>query len=128
MTGGVGQGVATGSWITPGWIDAIVAGVALEALVLGVLLAREGRAGLLVPLLAFLGSGAALLLALRAALSRTDAEWIGVALLVSGALHVVSLRVLWRARSLVPSVRRHPHPRSDAAAIVESGPAPGRSC
>ena len=82
--------------IPPSLIDAILLGVALEFAASSVLLARRGVSRLVLPLLLYLFSGAALLAALRAALSDAAPHWIALALLASGAAHVGSMRELYR--------------------------------
>jgi hypothetical protein len=72
-------------------VDAILALVAVEALALLWWRRARGRGPPVVQSLAFLGSGAALLLALRAALGGWPA-WVALgALLLAGVAHVVHL-------------------------------------
>jgi hypothetical protein len=78
-------------WITPGMLDAIVAGVALEFVGLAALLVHARSPRLIVPLLLYLASGAFLLLALRASLAGAATAWIALALLASLVVHVASL-------------------------------------
>lgn len=69
-------------------VDLILLLVVLE----GVVLARRlGTSGVL-----FLGSGAALMLALRAALAGWRGEVILLCLAASGVLHALQLRAMWR--------------------------------
>lgn len=84
------------TWITPGWIDAIVVAVVLESAVLSMFLLHASAARLVAPLLLYLASGASLLLALRAALAAADANWIAIALLASLLTHATSLGMLYR--------------------------------
>jgi len=74
----------------PRVIDAILLLVVLEALVV----VRQGRLGILPTLL----SGAALLLAVRAALAGWGEEAIALALLVAGVAHAIDLWLRWRER------------------------------
>lgn len=82
--------------ITPGLIDLILAGVAVEFVVLAAWLARSAAAHWIWPLLLYLGSGAALMLALRAALSGSDPLWIALPLGVSFFAHGGSLLAVVR--------------------------------
>jgi hypothetical protein len=95
------------SWITPGMIDAIVAGVALEFAGLGALLLHARAPHLLGVLFLYLASGACLLLALRASLADAGMHWIALALLASLIAHAASLwhsqRVFFRAAPPAPS-------------------------
>lgn len=77
--------------ISGGLVDAILVLVALEGVVLAALLRRSGRAAALPGLLATLLSGAALLLALRAALIGAGAVWIGAWLAAALAAHLLDL-------------------------------------
>jgi hypothetical protein len=74
-----------------GLVEGILALVALEGAVLALLLRRSGRATVLPGLLATLLSGAALLLALRAALIGAGAVWIGAWLAAALAAHLLDL-------------------------------------
>ncbi|WP_019012963.1 hypothetical protein [Elioraea tepidiphila] len=74
-----------------GLVEAILALVALEAAVLAVVLRRTGRGVALPGLLVTLLSGAALLLALRAALIGAGAVWIGAWLAAALAAHLLDL-------------------------------------
>ena len=80
----------------PRLVDLVLVVVAAEAVALVVRRRRTGRGPTFGPLLAFLGSGAALLVALRAALA--DAAWWAVpaALAAAGLLHLRHLRDLAR--------------------------------
>ena len=79
------------------FVDVVLALVALEALVLVVYRRRTGRGIATGELLANLGAGAALLLALRLALD--DAPWpaLAGALLLSLLAHVTDLARRWRS-------------------------------
>ena len=77
--------------LTPSLVDAILAIVALESVIFGRLLVRRGAGRLLLPFLLYLGSGAALLIALRSALGDAEPVWIASALLASGLAHGASL-------------------------------------
>jgi len=104
--------VSATPWITPVWIDAILVLVLLELAASAAWLARRGALVLIAPLSLYLASGAALLLALRAALAGAASAWIAAALLASGVVHVLALV---RLRSIVPLVaRQRPHPGSGA--------------
>jgi hypothetical protein len=81
--------------ITPSWVDAILAGVGLEALLLGALLRRASAERWIGPCLLTLASGAALLLALRGAVAGAGAPWIPLALLGALLAHTASL---WQGR------------------------------
>lgn len=83
--------------ITPGWIDAILVGVAIELGALSMMLARASAARWIGPLLLYLASGAFLLIALRVALAGSDPAWIALALLASLLAHGASLWSLRRA-------------------------------
>lgn len=74
-----------------GLVEAILALVALEAVLLAVVLRRMGRGAALPGLFATLLSGAALLLALRAALIGADAVWIGAWLAAALVAHLADL-------------------------------------
>ena len=76
--------------------DLLLGLMALEAALLGVYRLLAGRGPSLTELLANLGAGACLLLALRALL--TGAGWHVAALWLSGALilHLVDLATRWR--------------------------------
>lgn len=83
--------------ISGGLVEAILALVALEGALLAVVLRRSGRAAALPGLLATLLSGAALLLALRAALIGAGAVWIGAWLAAALAAHLLDLWLRFRA-------------------------------
>jgi hypothetical protein len=80
----------------PRLVDAVLCIVAVEAVALAVRRRRTGRGPALGPLLAFLGSGAALLVALRAALAGAPAWTVPAALAAAGLLHLRHLRDLAR--------------------------------
>lgn len=76
--------------------DFVLALVALEA---GLLAWHRRRTGRGVPVgetLAFLGAGACLLLALRAALVGASWEWVAAPLAGAGAAHIADLALRWR--------------------------------
>jgi hypothetical protein len=77
-------------------VDLVLAMVVLEALALGLLWRRTGRGVPPGSLLPFLAAGAALLLALRGALTGAGWMWIGLCLLGSLVAHAVDLRSRWR--------------------------------
>lgn len=77
--------------ISGGLVDAILLLVALEGVVLTIVLRRSGRAAALPGLLATLLSGAALLLALRAALIGAGAVTIAAWLAAALAAHLLDL-------------------------------------
>ncbi|MDJ0852109.1 MAG: hypothetical protein QNK04_27385 [Myxococcota bacterium] len=83
--------------ITPAWIDAILVLVVLEFVAVGAWLAHASAGRLVLPFSLFLASGAALLLALRAALARAEAPWIALALLAALVCHLLTLWQAWRA-------------------------------
>lgn len=77
-------------------VDLILAAVALEAVLLLAYRRRTGRGIRPVGLLATLSAGAALLLALRAALIGAWWGWIALALSVALLAHLVDLAARWR--------------------------------
>jgi hypothetical protein len=80
-------------------VDAILALVAVEAVALVWLRRARGRGPTTIQTLSFLGSGAALLLALRGALSGWPV-WLELAmLLAAGVAHIVHLLLDARARA-----------------------------
>lgn len=84
--------------MTLGQIDLILVLIAAELLVLGLWLARKGQLRLLAPLACFLLSGAALMVALRAALSPdTSTLAVAIGLIASLFLHLATLVLAWRA-------------------------------
>lgn len=83
-------------WDTAVWVDVILAGMLLEALALGLWIARRNRR-LLGSILANLAAGACLLFALRSALHQQEAlVWPALALAL--AAHVADLRTRFQAR------------------------------
>ncbi len=82
--------------VSPGLVDAILAAVGLEFALLSALLARARASALVAPLLLYLGSGACLMLALRAALAETEAVWIAGPLVASFLAHALVLWQLYR--------------------------------
>jgi len=82
--------------LTPLTIDMILAGIALEAIGLGFWLKSTGRTRWLLPLMLFLGSGAALMAAVRFSLSDEPSGLIPGLLLIAGVLHVLCL---WQFRN-----------------------------
>jgi hypothetical protein len=90
-------------WFTSGRIvDLILLLIVLEWLAL-VLLRRAGRPA---PdgVLPYLASGAALLLALRAALAGAEWHWIALALLAAFITHLADLYQRWPRRRAGPGV------------------------
>lgn len=79
-----------------GFIDAVLALVAVEALVLVAVHARTGRGIAPASLLATLAAGAFLLVALRSALIGAGAAWIAGSLLAAGVAHCADLALRWR--------------------------------
>lgn len=77
-------------------VEAILLLVLAEAILLALLLRRPPARRRLAPLLATLASGAALLLALRAALVGAGAVWIAAFLLAALVAHIVDLRLRLR--------------------------------
>lgn len=77
--------------ITPTTIDAILVVIVLEAIGLSWWVRRSDRTQLIGPLLLFLASGAALMMALRAALNEASETMMSILLLVAGLLHVACL-------------------------------------
>jgi len=80
-------------------IDAIVALVALEGLILLVLRLRTGRGPSIEGTITNLAAGACLLLALREALTSASAPVIGAFLALALAAHASDLAIRWRAAS-----------------------------
>jgi hypothetical protein len=78
-------------------VDAILAIVVLEAVALTLYWRRTGRGIPPGRLLPFLLAGAALLLALRGALTGAGPAWMGFWLLVAGLAHLWDLRGRWRS-------------------------------
>jgi hypothetical protein len=71
--------------------------LAAEAVALWALRRFAGRGPGLAPFAWFLVSGAALLLALRAALTGAGSGWVGAALAAAGVAQAMELRRRWRA-------------------------------
>ena len=93
----------------PGWlaaafasgrvVDAIIAIVVVEALVLGIR-HRRGRPGVSpLQFLPHLAAGLALLIALRAAMGQAAWPWIALALAASGLAHAIALAGWLRHRT-----------------------------
>lgn len=82
--------------MSPGLIDAILIGVVVELLALGLALHRVAASRWILPLGLYLASGAFLVIALRVALSGPSEPWIALALLASLCAHVASLWSLYR--------------------------------
>ena len=76
--------------------DLVLALVAVEAAALAWLWRRSGRGVPVGETLAFLGAGACLLLALRAALVGASWEWMAAPLAGAGAAHLADLALRWR--------------------------------
>lgn len=84
-------------WFASGRIvDAILVMVAVEALVLTAVAARRGRGPRGARLFWNLAAGAALLLALRAALAGAAWPWAAAALAAALLAHVLDLHARWR--------------------------------
>ncbi len=77
-------------------VPLILAGIAAEALVLGILFRRTGRGVAPAILLPNLAAGACLIAAAGAALRGCWWGWTGALLLAGGVLHIVDLRGRWR--------------------------------
>ncbi len=77
-------------------VDLVLAIVVLEAVALGVFWRRTGRGVPPARLLPFLAAGAALLLALRGALTGAGPAWIAAWLAVAGLAHLWDLKGRWR--------------------------------
>ncbi|MEM1409174.1 MAG: hypothetical protein AAGG79_00325 [Pseudomonadota bacterium] len=77
--------------VTPTTIDAILAGVGAEAIVLVLLLRRFALQRWTAPLLAFLASGAAMMLCVRLALQGEGLWALAPLLLAAGVLHAACL-------------------------------------
>ena len=87
-------------------VDAILFGVGVEFLFLRAGLLRAGRRALVLPLGLFLLSGAALLLALRAALAGAGFAAVGVCLFAGFCFHaLLLLKMLHRNRASERSSR-----------------------
>lgn len=84
-------------WFASGRVvDLVLVLVALEAALLVWHRRRSGRGVPAAEALAFLLSGAFLLLALRAALAGASWEWVAAPLAGAGVAHLVDLRLRWR--------------------------------
>ena len=79
-------------------VDLILALMALEALVLGLVWARARRGLPPLPLILSLVAGALLLLALRAALTGSEPLAIGGFLTLALVAHLAELALRWRGR------------------------------
>ncbi len=79
-----------------GFIDALLALVVVEAVVLVAIRARTGRGIPAASLVATLAAGAFLLVALRGALTGAGAAWVAGSLLMAGMAHFVDLALRWR--------------------------------
>jgi len=79
-------------------VDLILVLVAVEVVVLGYIRARRGSGIEWRALLPNLLAGAALLLALRAAITGAAWPWIAVWLAVAGLAHVADLRTRWKGK------------------------------
>lgn len=79
-------------------VDIVLAIVALEAVVLVAIRWRSGTGIALRPLLANLAAGAALLVAVRAALAGAAWPWLGACLAAAGLAHAVDTALRWRQR------------------------------
>lgn len=79
-------------------VDALLALVVLEAVVLWLYHARTGRGLAPRRLLPTLLAGFGLLLAFRLALGGAGAVWAAGALALAGSAHVLDLKGRWRAR------------------------------
>ncbi|MEL7481736.1 MAG: hypothetical protein AAGJ29_09240 [Pseudomonadota bacterium] len=77
--------------VSPWMIDVIIVLIGIECVGVAILLRRLGRARLIGLAVSFLASGAALMVALRTALSRPADPMISVWLLVALVGHVVTL-------------------------------------
>lgn len=77
-------------------VDLVLALVALEAALLGWHWRRSGRGVPIAEALAFLLSGACLMLALRAALVGASWEWVAAPLAGAGVAHLADLGLRWR--------------------------------
>ena len=79
-------------------VDLILLLVAVEVVVLGCIRARRGSGIEWRALLPNLLAGAALLLALRAAITGAAWPWIALWLAVAGLAHVADLRTRWQGK------------------------------
>lgn len=95
----VGAKTRLAARVSPGTIDAILVLIALEFLLMGGVLVRIDGGTLLEPWSYYLVSGAALMVALRAALAGSDLRWISLMLLVSLIAHVALLGWLLQAQT-----------------------------
>ncbi len=80
-------------------VEIIVGLVLLEAVALWIWFGRRGQAGLRSGAMASLAAGAALMLALRSALSGQNFLWVAFFLSVSGLAHLVDVRARWQESS-----------------------------
>ena len=79
-------------------VDLVLALVAIEAGTLAWYRLRRGGGVPVGETLAFLGAGACLLLALRAALVGASWTWVAAAMAGAGAAHAADLALRWRRR------------------------------
>lgn len=92
-----GEAAGLGAWFASGRIvDAILAFMVVEAVLLIAWRARTGRGIAAADLLANLAAGATLLLALRAALAGAAWSWVAAALMAALVAHVADLSRRWR--------------------------------
>jgi len=82
--------------VTPGFIDAILAGVLLEFLIVGAWMVRASETRLLAPFLLYLASGACLLAAVRIALPAPGSQRVALPMLGGLIAHVASLWTIHR--------------------------------
>lgn len=80
--------------VGPPMIDAILALVAIEFLVLSAFLARARAKGLIAPLFFFLASGALLLAAFRFSLAEADARVVSACLALAMVSHIATLALV----------------------------------
>ena len=83
--------------LSPLLIDGILVGIGIELAGLTAVLFRTGRRRWIPPMVAFLLSGAALMLALRFALSGASPMLIQASMAVSGLMHILTLWLVVRA-------------------------------
>lgn len=84
-------------FVTAGWVDLILVAVALEFAGLGLYTVRSRGVEFVWLLFLYLGSGAALLFALRASLGGSAPHWIALALALSLVTHLACLQQIFKA-------------------------------
>ncbi len=76
-------------------VKAVLALIAFELLAVWLWLGRTGRSAMRVGAMASLTAGAALMMAIYAAMTDTEFVWIALCLAVSGIAHLIDFRARW---------------------------------